>query len=266
MKSWFRRVSTLRPPAKEFETFQEGPLDNSKNAWSGVRGETFRVRGKNYLSDRVKQQSAPNAFDLVEVEVFKSTNGKVENYAACPESAIARARKNGDERFMLMVVFQTVTIHLVVTWRVEPKVLDDDLVMKDLWEQYLNGSEEFRTKRFKVIPRIVDGAGSLKRLVGEKPGLLGKRLNFRYRQTDTHLLVICDTATSSFASRITQACMDQASRLTIDLGFLIEATEANELPERVFGAFRMSKPNLPHAKPLTWTEEVSAKEPAIDKV
>ncbi|KAJ8902786.1 hypothetical protein NDN08_006106 [Rhodosorus marinus] len=256
MKALLRRVSTRTLKEFEFETFQEGPLEGSKNAWTCCAGETFRVRGKDYLTDKVKEPSAPNAFDLVEVEIFKSTTGKVENYAMCPESAIQRARKNGDKRFMLMVVFQTMTIHLVVTWAVEPRVMDEDPVMKDLWERYLNGSEQFRTERFKVIPRIADGGFFLRRLVGEKPGLLGKRLSFRYHQTESHLLVVCDTVTSSFASRITLACMDQASKLTIDLGFLIEATATKELPERLFGAFRMSKPDLDGAKPLTWTEDI----------
>lgn len=241
------------PAAEEKESpeFTRGPKEGMRNVYSEVDGATFNVRGGNYLVDGIKQKSGVNAMDLLEVEMFKSQSGKVENYAERKESAVWRKTAEGDTRFKLMIVFQTTTVHMVVTWAVNEEAIKHDAPFHRMWEEYLDGTSEFRSERLKVIPRVIDGNFLLRRVLGEKPGILGRRLAMRYYKTDHYLEVACDTVSSNFGNKIMSACLDHASKLTIDLGFIFEGRTDEELPERIFGSFRLSKPNLNHAKVLT---------------
>lgn len=105
----------------------------------------------------------------------------------------------------------------------------------------------FRNQSFKLIPRIVQGNFMVRKAVGSKPALLGRKLQLSYRRDETstcHALprffeVMVDIGSDPVADRIVKLALGGAKSLVVDMMFLLEGTDETKLPERILGGARM---------------------------
>ena len=177
------------PPSTCPLALPPGPATAGEHCYSDLDAVTFHVRGRHYLTDRVKEPSGPAVFDLMHVEVFLS-NDKIGNMAQRQESWLRRARAAGDSRYYLVVAYVTTAapyIHLVLYFAVVQERVDALPHFKALWQRFTTpGAEadDFRNERWKVVPRIAEGSWVVQRAVGTKPALLATKL--------THTWIFCD--------------------------------------------------------------------------
>jgi len=170
-------------------TFPLGPDTNGEHCWSQLDATTFQVRGPDYLEDKVKISSEPAMFDLMHFDIFRS-NDKIGNVAARRDSWLRAARKAGDTRYYLVVVYVTPSapyIHLALYYAVQPERVRASSNFAALWKQFTAHGPEgdaFRNERWKVIPRVAEGSWIVTNAVGAKPALLATKL--------THTWIICD--------------------------------------------------------------------------
>jgi len=94
---------------------------------------------------------------------------------------------------------------------------------------------DFRNERFKIIPEICDGPLIVKKAVGSKPALLGKKLAQRYFRGENYIEIDVDIASSIVASRIVSLCRGYARKISTNIGIVIQGESENELPEAVLG-------------------------------
>jgi hypothetical protein len=150
--------------------------------------ESFEVRGATYLRDKKKGPSGGPMFDLMHVDMLRSES-KMGNVASRSDSWLRRARAAGDTRFYLVVTYVTTAspfIHLVIYLAVQPERVAGNPNFAGLWQRFTAEGPEgdaFRYERWKVIPRIQEGAWIVKTAVGTVPALLGTKL--------THTWVTC---------------------------------------------------------------------------
>jgi len=111
---------------------------------------------------------------------------------------------------------------------------------KRLLERFVNGTDAFRNKRFKLLPNIVEGPWLVQQAVGSRPALLGKTLRQRFHRGEGYMEVGVDCNSSPAAGRIVSLVKSYAKALTVDLAFLVEAQTAEELPEELLGAVRIA--------------------------
>lgn len=88
--------------------------------------------------------------------------------------------------------------------------------------KFWNGDDEFRDARYKLIPRIVDGPWIIRKSVGTKPALIGKKLKQRYFQGPNYLEVDIDLGSSMVAARILSVVRDYCSSITVDMAVTIQ--------------------------------------------
>jgi hypothetical protein len=100
-------------------------------------------------------------------------------------------------------------------------------------------SDDFRDKTFKLIPRIVEGNFVVRKAVGSKPSILGKKLKQHYVRGPCYFEIIIDIASDPVAQRIVKLALGYAKTLVVDMMFVLEGATEDTLPERIFGGVRV---------------------------
>jgi hypothetical protein len=114
-----------------------------------------------------------------------------------------------------------------------------------------------KNKTLKIVPVVVDGPWVVKSVVGGKPALIGEKLpvNYVYQPAEgnkaLYLEADLDIAASSAARGILSVTRSYTNILTINLGFVIQGNQADELPEqmllgaRLHGIDPLTAPSFP---------------------
>lgn len=110
-----------------------------------------------------------------------------------------------------------------------------------LLAEFLEGSDEEKNARFKLIPSMVEGPRMINFAVGNKPVLLGKKLTQRYWSGPGYLEVGIDIGSSIVASRTLGLVRDYSKNIVVELAVLVQGEEEAELPEKVLGSLRCSR-------------------------
>jgi hypothetical protein len=226
-----------------------GPPTGRSHCYSELEGTSFQVRGKRYMSDGVKVDAKPAVMSLRHVEFFRHPT-KLDLVAEKEGSFLQLARAAGDSREYLIIVYQTPgrsKVHLVLYFCAEPGALDERAPphLRTVWERFCApGNDEYRRARWKVIPRIAEGAWLVQSTVGTKPALLGTKIPHKWYFGEGYVEADCDVTSSTVATMIVSVIEGSAKHVVIDLGFAIEGREEEELPEVVLGAVRLSRMDL----------------------
>lgn len=111
--------------------------------------------------------------------------------------------------------------------------------------RFLMGDDAYKNAKLKIIPVVIAGPWVVKQVVGGKPAIIGKQLPITYiyqPPTDKnceYLEADLDIVASAAARRILSVVRSYTQDLTLDLGFVIEGTEEDELPEQMLCACRL---------------------------
>jgi hypothetical protein len=251
----FLRRSQTEPVERRPNTYRFIPPPLRTQAWSEPPAETFNVRGKNYMNDRVKVPSQPSAFRLFAVDLVNTEEPIYSGMCAHPEERVQQALQRELEKgikelpdFIFCVnlcVPGSINYHNVYYFGADNVIMEEIRTLSTpfgrLMHKFLYGdSDEFRNRTFKLIPRIVEGNYIVRRAVGSKPTLLGRKIKQYYIKTDRYMEVIVDIASDQIAQRVTKLCMGYLQSITVDMMFLLEGTREEELPERIFGGARLN--------------------------
>eukprot|EP00250_Pteridium_aquilinum_P008082 c17655_g1_i2 orf=328-1053(-) len=111
-----------------------------------------------------------------------------------------------------------------------------------LLHRFIHGDDAFRNSRFKLINKIVRGPWIVRATVGNHGTcLLGKALTCNYIRGSDYFEIDVDIGSSALASAILHLALGYVNTVTVDMAFLVESQTEEELPERVFGASRISQ-------------------------
>ena len=230
-----------------------------QSCWSIPPDNTiFRVRGATYLQDRIKLPSGPSPFQCRGVDVWITDN---------PQRHIARhpdvlGGKLDDENTFL-VNFLLPFGNFVSYFTIPPlEEFPDKLRL--VWTKFLQGDQQYRDARLKLLPVVIDGPWIVKAAVGNgtAPALLGKVIPLQYffrepsnKEKDgfrkgAYEVDVIITA-SSIAKGILSVVKGHTKSLTIAFAFIIEAATQEELPETVLCSFQVHALHLedcPHLR------------------
>jgi hypothetical protein len=237
---------------------RELPCNVPRAMWSEPDGTTMLVRGPDYLTDRRKIPSAPPAFRLMGLDLFQS-NMSIEHIASRPDNVVQAEIKRHEEEGTEMpftfvinfVVPGTPRLNLVLYYQSpHASVLNDETPFAELMSDFLDGSEDFRNERFKLIPCIVEGSFIVRQAVGSTPAIIGKKLRQPCFRTKHYFELDVDIGSSAVANRVVGLVSGYTKKLVIDMGFVVEGQRNDELPERLFGSCRLVHIDLSIAKKL----------------
>lgn len=221
-------------------------------AWTEPAAQTYKVRGTNYLNDRVKQPSDQSAFRLLTVDLVQCEQPIYTGMCAHPSERVQQALKREAEtgkkelpEFVFAVnlcIPASKTYHQVSYFGVDnfDEIEHQTTPFGRLMNQFIFGeSDEFRNQTFKMIPKIVEGNYIVRKAVGSKPSIMGRKIKQYYVRGPNYFEIIIDIASDAVAQRIVKLCLGYTKTIQVDMMFLLEAASQQYLPERVFGGVRL---------------------------
>lgn len=223
---------------------------STPHSWAQPAASNFRVRGPAYMHDSQKMVSERAAFELMGCDMFRSMR-RVDDVGGKEGGFVQRARAAGHTDLIFIVNIQVPTgvmseswINQVSYWTPRREVLDNDSAFAKLLDMAVNGDNEFRKDRFKLVPLIVEGPWLVRRTVPQKPALVGNKLTVNFVKGEGYFELDVDVASSVIARRISGVAASASTSLVFDMGWTIEGREEDELPERLLGAVRLNRVNL----------------------
>lgn len=191
--------------------------------WTEPSAVSFSVRGATYAKDRLKVKSEPSLFRLFAVDLVRVDEPILKGMCNHPEERVQqclraeKAKRPGAEMppfvFCVNITVPGKTCyHLVMYYAVDDFSLIRPIEkgqevtttpFRELASRFFFGSsDEFRDSTFKLIPRIVKGNFIVKKAVGSKPTILGKRLKQHYIQDDRFFELIIDVGSNEIAKSV----------------------------------------------------------------
>ncbi|KAH9686985.1 protein ENHANCED DISEASE RESISTANCE 2-like [Citrus sinensis] len=189
--------------------------DNARDCWKLSDGNNFRVRSKHFCYDKTKIPVGKHLMDLVAVDWFKDT--KRMDHVARRQGCAAQV---ASEKGLFSLIFNL---------------------------QFVDGDDEFRNSRLKLIPSVPKGSWIVRQSVGSTPCLLGKAVDCNYIRGPKYLEIDVDIGSSTVANGVLGLVIGVITTLVVDMAFLVQANTTDELPERLIGAVRVSHIELKSA-------------------
>ncbi|KAL9272434.1 ENHANCED DISEASE RESISTANCE 2-like protein [Drosera capensis] len=215
--------------------------ENSRNCWRISDGNNFKVRSKDYCYDKSKLPAGKHLMELVAVDWFKDTK-RMDHVARRQGCAVQVA--SGKGLFSLAVNLQVPgSTHYSMVFYFVGK----ELTPGTLLQHFVDGDDEFRNSRLKLIPSVPKGSWIVRQSVGCTPCLLGKAVDCNYIRGPDYLEIDVDIGSSTVANGVLGLVVGVITTLVVDMAFLVQANTDDELPERLIGAVRVSHIELSSA-------------------
>jgi hypothetical protein len=246
------RAKSVPPEADQSFRFKNEPSPLRLEAWSEPAAEAFNVRGPNYLKDRKKNPSQESAFRLLAVDLINCEKPIYGGLCAHPnervQQAFKRERETGVKELPPFIFAVNLCLpgaciyHEVAYFGIDnmEEIEQGTTPFGRLMNKFIFGdSDEFRNKSFKLIPRIVEGNYVVRKAVGSKPSILGRKIKQYYIRGDRYFEIIVDIASDPVAQRIVKLVLGYTKTMVVDMMFILEGTDEATLPERIFGGVQM---------------------------
>lgn len=208
--------------------------DNARDCWKISDGSNFRVRSKHFCYDKSKAPAGKHLMDLVAVDWFKDSK-RMDHVAKRPGCAAQVASEKGYFSIIINVQVPASSHYSMVFYFVTK-----ELVPGTLLQRFVDGDDEFRNSRLKLIPSVPKGSWIVRQSVGSTPCLLGKAVDCNYIRGPKYLEIDVDIGSSTVANGVLGLVIGVITTLVVDMAFLVQGNTPDELPERLIGAVRIS--------------------------
>ncbi|XP_057478017.1 protein ENHANCED DISEASE RESISTANCE 2-like isoform X2 [Actinidia eriantha] len=215
--------------------------DNGRDCWRISDANNFRVRSKNFCYDKSKVPAGKHLMELVAVDWFKDTK-RMDHVARRSGCAARVASEKGFFSMVVNVQVPGSTHYSMVFYFVTKELVDGSLL-----QRFVDGDDEFRNSRLKLIPSVPKGSWIVRQSVGSTPCLLGKAVDCNYIRGPKYLEIDVDIGSSTVANGVLGLVIGVITSLVVDMAFLVQGNAADELPERLIGAIRVSHIELSSA-------------------
>ncbi|GER30302.1 enhanced disease resistance 2 [Striga asiatica] len=205
--------------------------DNARDCYTLSDGNNFRVRGKNFCQDKSKTPGGKHLMDLVAVDWFKDTK-RMDDVARRNGCAAQVASEKGLFSIVFNLQIPGSTHYSMVFYFVAKEIVSGSLL-----QRFVDGDDDFRNSRLKLIPSVPKGSWIVRQSVGSSACLLGKSVDCNYIRGTNYLEVDVDIGSSTVAKGVLGLVIGVIKTLVVDMAFLGNTPE--ELPERVIGAVRI---------------------------
>ncbi|CAB4309486.1 unnamed protein product [Prunus armeniaca] len=190
--------------------------DKARDCWKVSDGNNFRVRSKHFCYDKTKIPAGKHLMDLVAVDWFKDT--KRMDHVARRQGCAAQV---ASEKGLFSIVFNLQvpgSTHYSMVFYFVTK----ELVPGSLLQRFVDGDDEFRTSRLKLIPSVPKGSWIVRQSVGSTPCLLGKAVDCNYIRGPKYLEIDVDIGSSTVANGVLGLVIGVITTLVVDMAFLVQ--------------------------------------------
>jgi hypothetical protein len=228
----------------------------SQECWSepGPDEHGFKIRGPTYIKDKKKIAAGNAAFKLMSVDLLEF-NEPTEHIASRPDNIVQTVCSDGESSpffFIVNIMIPGPPFYSTLFYfsPVDSSVLSDGSPFGELLTDFLDGDDQFRDGRFKLIPSVVKGAWIVKQSVGNTPAIMGKKLRQTYYRGSNYFELDLDVSSSSVGAAVVNLVSGYTKKIVVDLAYLLEGQCQEELPEQLLGVVRLAHLDLTTAKKM----------------
>ncbi|CAH8324919.1 unnamed protein product [Eruca vesicaria subsp. sativa] len=224
-------------------TFRHVDLHTGINGWASPPGDVFSVRSADYFTNKRKCPGGDYLLSAAGVDWLKSST-KLDNILSRPDNRVAHALRKAQSLgqsqngFIFAVNFQVPGKehhHAVHYFATNEPIPSDSLLKK-----FIDGDDTFRNQRFKIVSQVVKGPWIVKAAAGQFGAfLVARTVKCTYHKGPNYFEIDVDTGSWPILSALVRLLLEYSRNLTVDIGYVIEAKEEDELPERVIGGVRL---------------------------
>ncbi|KAL1315329.1 hypothetical protein HN51_042100 [Arachis hypogaea] len=224
-------------------------LHTGSNGWASPPGDVFSLRSVNYFTKQQKSPAGDYLLSPAGMDWLKSTT-RIDNVLSRSDNRVSHALRKSHTlgRSLKSFVF---AVNLQIPYGKDHHsavfyfATEEPIRSGSLLDRFVNGDDRFRNERFKLVNRIVKGPWIVRKAVGNHSAcLLGKAVTCNYHRGSNYLEIDVDIGSSAIANAILRIALGCVTSVTIDMGFVVEAQEEEELPERLIGAVRVCQMEL----------------------
>jgi len=223
----------------------------TNGGWCMPGSDSFLVRTREYLQRRKQKFKKPCAHppvcQAVGVECFTFESGDVVENVPSRQDALIH-KFDPEDNFIICNMVLTGPKLCVSFYFKRPPNDEIPPSWLDLWDRFENGTDEFRNSRLKMYPLIQQGPFALRSIAGKKPVLIGQKIPLTYFKGSNfyEINLMCDKD-NKLAKTAVKMSYGIATKLVVDLAFIIQAETVEDLPEMVLGCCRCEKLDLSSA-------------------
>ncbi|KAL8536476.1 hypothetical protein ACS0TY_011907 [Phlomoides rotata] len=193
--------------------------DKARNCWTLSDGNNFRVRSKRFCYDKSKIPAGKHLMDLVAVDWFKDTK-RMDHVARRSGCAAQVASDKGYFSIVFNLQVPGSTHYSMVFY-----LVGKEPVQGSLLQRFVDGDDEFRNSRLKLIPSVPKGSWIVRQSVGSTPCLLGKAVDCNYIRAPKYLEIDVDIGSSTVANGVLGLVIGVITTLVVDMAFLVQVFE-----------------------------------------
>jgi len=218
--------------------------ETATNAFNEGDFQAVQLRSTTYLTDKVKIPSQSPAFRNCGVNVYKTTDPLYNAVANVPSLRQFIDDHATEHSFFLVVNWQLPgpPYHSVVHLFARTLPEGEDPAFDLMFKRFLEGSHDFKKSRFKFICRLVKAGWVVSTCVsqmgGERPAIIGNKLITKHFQGSNYIEIDINVGSSRVASALQGVILSGTKKMVVDLAFLMESQQVDELPERLCGITR----------------------------
>lgn len=219
-------------------------LHTGIDGWASPPGDVFSVRSADYFDNKQKCPGGDYLLSPAGVDWLKSST-KLDNILARPDNRFAHALRKAQSLgrsqngFIFAVNFQIPgkehyhAVHYFAT--------DEPIPSDSLLQRFMDGDDDsYRNQRFKIVSQVLKGPWIVKAAAGQFGAfLVAKTVRCTYHKGPNYFEVDIDTGSWPILSALVRLMLEYSRNLTVDIGYVIEAREEDELPERLIGGVRL---------------------------
>jgi len=212
-------------------------------------GTDMKVRGPNYLNDKVKILSEPAYMRLVHVDTYGYRSEAVDRPCEQNFSWWQRASPP-PESFTIVINFQLTSLKKqIISYLYHP----DKSSLPEGLKRFIDGDADYRKNHFKMIPRLAKAPLMIRLATPVAPVIIARKIEVEWVRKKNYLTIILRPDVGSMlAANIIKMAHPVAKKMIVDLFFLTEGTDEQILPERVFGGIRWEKLDLKNFPTIDW--------------
>lgn len=215
--------------------------DTGRDCWTIPDAKSFRVRSKRFTFDGSKVPAGQPLMQLVAVDWFKGVK-RMDHLARRKGCAAQIAAEKGLFSLVINLQVPGSTHYSMVIYFISKQLLPGSLL-----QRFVDGDDEFRNSRLKLIPSVPKGSWIVRQSVGSTPCILGKAVDCNYYRGQKYLEVDVDIGSSTVANGVLGLVLGVVTTLVVDMAFLVQGNSMDELPEHLIGALRVSRLELSSA-------------------
>lgn len=251
----FRFPNNRGPGRSDGLLKQQSKDENEANRWSIPQSDAFQVRGKNYLVDRKKVPSGdfllkPSAVDFFKTPHHGECPPDIGRYSCAKGGMLEDCKKpslliNFRLGFGVLVLYFDVPDKFIPYLRhrceeapeeeydhAAPTIYDFSNPADRALAQFFKMCDSDKNYQLKLIPQLVKAPLVVRSLWKPIPAIIGRKVPTSYAYHSNYLSIDFDICKSEFAQKILTLVRGYASKLTLDVGFVIEGTHADHLDRK----------------------------------